>query len=284
MEFLKSFIFDPVYTQRAAEEQAEKKKLSAFPLMDRINPFAPRPKAGDVLQSKGILRHEPFWFVAGCRAVDYTCEADYPIIMHNEYAKSVHFKGHDFDITQGAGKARIVIPVQEKCFREIPYSTYLDGLKREIKQSVMENYVKKYKMTEIESIEPSSNAVTLQVPLASIMQIATAKMQGEAIKAHEIMADELTFEKCYLYYRPVFAFEFVWTTTGKTAVIEVDGLTGEIMENGVWYQDTVDRIMTREMLVMVSAEVAGHIVPGGSFAVRMIDKLAAKNRGNGAAE
>lgn len=284
MEFLKSFIFDPVYTQRAAEEQAEKKKLSAFPLMDRINPFAPRPKVSDVLQSKGILRHEPFWFIEGCRAVDYTCDADYPITIHNEHAKSVNFNGHDFDITNGAGKARIVIPVQEKCFRKIPYSTYLDALKREIKQSVMENYVKKYKITEIESIDPSSNAITLQVPLASIIQIATAKMQGEAIKAHEIMTDELTFEKCYLYYRPVFAFEFVWTTTGKTAVIEVDGLTGEIMENGVWYQDTVDRIMTREMLVMVSAEVAGHIVPGGSFAVRMIDKLATKNRSHGAGE
>jgi hypothetical protein len=34
--------------------------------------------------------------------------------------------------------------------------------------------------------------------------------------------------------------------------------------------------MTREMLVMVGAEVAGHIIPGGSFAVRMIDKLAPK--------
>lgn len=276
MEYLKSFIFDPVYTQRAAEEQAEKKKLSAFPLLDRLNPFAARPKTSDVLQAKGILRHEPFWFIEGCREVDYVCNADYPITIHNEHAKSVHYEGHDFDITHGAGKPRIVIPVQEKCFRKIPYSTYLDGLKREIKQSVMENYVKKYKMTEIDSIEPSSNAVNLQVPLTSMMQIATAKMQGEAINANHIETDALSFDKCYLYYRPVFAFEFVWTTTGKTAVIEVDGLTGEIMENGVWYKDTVDRIMSREMLVMVGAEVAGHIVPGGSFAIRMIDKLSAK--------
>lgn len=272
--YLKSFVFDAVYTHRAAEEQAEKKKLSAFPLLDRINPFAARPKVDDVLQSKGTLRHEPFWFLATCRAVDYTCEVDYPIAVNNEHAKSVNYKDHAFEITHGSGKPRIVIPVQENCYRKIPYQMYLDGLKREIKQSTLEQYVKKYKMTEVEEVDPSLNAIPLRIPLTSMKQIAVAKLQGEAIKAHEILSDELTFEKCYVYYRPVFAFEFLWTTTGKTGVIEVDGLTGEVMENGVWYQDTIDRVMTREMLVMVGAEVAGHIIPGGSFAVRMVDKLA----------
>lgn len=272
--YLKSFVFDAVYTHRAAEEQAEKKKLSAFPLLDRINPFAARPKIDDVLQSKGTLRHEPFWYLSTCRAVDYVCEIDYPITVNNEHAKSVNFKDHAFEITNGSGKPRIVVPVQENCYRKIPYHTYLDGLKREIKPSTLEGYVRKYKMTDVDSIDPSLNAIPLQIPLTSIKQIAVAKLQGEAIKAHTILSDELTFEKCHLFYRPVFAFEFHWTTTGKTGVIEVDGLTGEVMENGVWYQDTIDRVMTREMLVMVGAEVAGHIIPGGSFAVRMVDKLA----------
>jgi hypothetical protein len=275
--YLKSFVFDAVYTHRAAEEQAEKKKLTAFPLLDRINPFAARPKVDDVLQAKATLRHEPFWYLSTCRAVDYICEIDYPITVNNEHAKSVSLKDHSFEITHGSGKPRIVIPVQEKCYRKIPYHTYLDGLKREIKQSTMEQYVKKYKMTEVESIDPSLNAIALQVPLTSIKQIAVAKLQGEAIKAHEILMDELVFEKCYVYYRPVFAFEFLWTTTGKTGVIEVDGLTGEVMENGVWYQDTIDRVMTREMLVMVGAEIANHIIPGGGLALHMADRLVSKS-------
>ena len=57
-------------------------------------------------------------------------------------------------------------------------------------------------------------------------------------------------------------------------MIEVDGLTGAVRNDGQWFADKLDRILTREMLVDASAELAGALVPGGGFAVKVINQLA----------
>ena len=51
-----------------------------------------------------------------------------------------------------------------------------------------------------------------------------------------------------IYDRPVFAFEFAWTTEDRVGVIQVDGLTGEVIENGQWFKEKMETILTREML------------------------------------
>ena len=47
----------------------------------------------------------------------------------------------------------------------------------------------------------------------------------------------VAIEKAHLYNRPVFAFEFAWTTEDKIGVIEVDGPTGEVIEKGKWFKE-----------------------------------------------
>ena len=51
--------FEEVYPARAAQEQAEKRKLDAFGTLARLNPLN-RPKADTVALSKWELRYEPF--------------------------------------------------------------------------------------------------------------------------------------------------------------------------------------------------------------------------------
>lgn len=56
----KVFVFDQVYTLSAATEQANKKKLNAFGMLAKLNPFKSRPRDDTVLLSKRVLRYEPF--------------------------------------------------------------------------------------------------------------------------------------------------------------------------------------------------------------------------------
>ena len=44
---------------------------------------------------------------------------------------------------------------------------------------------------------------------------------------------------------------------------EVDGLTGEVIENGKWFKERLETVSTREMLFAARAETAGVVVPGG---------------------
>jgi hypothetical protein len=67
----------------------------------------------------------------------------------------------------------------------------------------------------------------------------------------------------------------VWTTEDKVGVIEVDGLTGEVSEDGQWFKDKLGQIATREMLFEAGAELAGVILPGSGFAVKVIERITA---------
>lgn len=269
----KIFVFDDVYPLSAATEQANKKKLNAFGLAAKLNPFK-RPKDETVLLTKHVQRYEPFWHIVTNRAVDFSREINYPVDIGNTYATNVVVNGNDFPITDKGGKRTINIAAVEHCHRKIDYQDNVDGLDRDVKKAVFENALRKYKFQEHESIQ-LEHAIPLKVSVATLLQKINQTLSSEAINAHEIQQDFIAIEKAYLYYRPVFAFEFAWTTEDKIGVIEVDGLTGEVIENGQWFKETMNTILTREMLFQASAEIAGVIVPGGGFAVKVVEKITA---------
>jgi len=263
-------IFDEVYPFRAAQEQAEKKKLSAFGMLAKFNPLN-RPKEDTVSLSKQEVRYEPLWHLVARREVDFSCEQTYPVVIQNAYACSVQINGQTMEIERQGGKGQIVLKGLESCQRKIEFSHYTDGLKREIKPATLESYIRKYRYTEVESLDKPEAIVPL-VSMTSLIQTAKIKLGSEAINAFEIFRDQIIFEKAHIYFRPVFAFEFVWNPSDKRGVIEIDGLTGEIIENGQWFKEKVKQVLTREVLFEISAEVAGSLVPGAGVAMKAVSK------------
>ena len=270
----KIFVFDEVYPFRAAQEQAEKKKLNAFGMLAKLNPLN-RPKEQTVQLVRQELRFEPFWHVVATRSVDYTCQLTYQVPVHNPYAQSLHITGNVFDVARQKDKARIEFVAQETCHRKLGFDRLMDGMQRDsVKPAQLASYISKYKYTEKDALE-CPELVKPKLPLAGAIQVASAALTGEAINAFDIQTDHIEFERSYMYVRPVFAFEFKWTSADKVGVIEVDGLTGEVVENGDWFKDKVKEIITRETLLDLGAEVAGSLIPGGGVAVKLIGKIAA---------
>lgn len=263
--------FDEVYSFRAAQEQAEKEKLNAFGMLAKFTPWN-RPKEDTVLLSRSEARMEPFWFVKANRNVDYTCALQYPISVHNPYAQKVSLLGTSFELARQGDKAKFDLPAEEHCHRKLAFSTFLDGMQRPIKESVLENYCSKYRFQEVEEIAVEGMVKPL-IPQQTVIQQACAQLNGQVINAHAIQSDSVLLEEISLYLRPVFAFEFIWSTADKSGVIEVDGLTGAVRTDGQWFADKLDRLLTRDMLVDASAELAGALIPGGGFAVKVLHKL-----------
>ena len=222
------------------------------------------------------MRLEPFWHVVAQRTVEYACRVDYPVPVHNPHAKSVQIGAQSYEVARNGGKGRIDVPVIEQCYRRVDYADYVDGLGREIKAATLAAYVERYKHAELEALD-RSEAVQPRVPMASAIQIAKAKLAAEAINAHEIHEDQDRFEKLHLFFRPVFAFEYVWSNADRRGVIEVDGLTGEVVEAGQWFKDKVNRLVTRETMFELGAEVAGALVPGGGVVVKVFDRMTVSN-------
>ena len=266
------YLFDEVYPLSAAKEQAEKKKLAAFGMLAKFNPLN-RPREDTVMLTRHELRLEPFWHIVAQRQVDYEARVTYPVPVHNPHALGVSLAGQRFDVARQSEKtARIDVEAVEHCHRKLDFDAYLDGLERDLRAKMLEGYCAKYKFSEVQQLDRPEIVKPLLAEQAAI-QKARSALLGHAINAHEINQDHIVFEKVYLYLRPVFAFEFVWSSADKVGVIEVNGLTGEVNEDGRWFKEKLDKILTRDMLIEASSELAGAYVPGGGLADKLIGRV-----------
>ncbi|OOR91544.1 hypothetical protein B0181_03035 [Moraxella caviae] len=275
-EAVKLFVFDEVYSFRAAQAQAEKKKLNAFGMMAKLN-FLNRPKDDTVHLTRKESRYEPFWLIEAVKSIDYSSQIIYQVPMNNPFVQSVGINGVDYEVSHQRDRARIDIAAQEFCHRKIVLNEYWDGLDRDVKRGHFEHLMQKYRFSEMKSFENDTVLKPLLTQQIAV-QRACSTLNGEKINAHEILHDEIVFEKIHLFFVPVFAFEFIWSAGDKVGVIEVNGLTGEVTEDGQWYKEKLGGLITRDMLVELGADIASELVPGAGIAVRVAGKITEQSK------
>ena len=277
----KVYIFEPVYDISAATEQANKKKLDAFGMMAKFN-ILNKPKDEAVHAGRSELRYEPFWFIDSNRKVDYKLLLERKLEVDDEYATSILIDGKTYEIFEDSKKSFVsndkrysTLNVQYNCNREIKYKTYIDGLGRNIKSENYEKLFKNsnYKFKEVEDLTNIDNIINPTFSFSSAIEEMKNSLLREKIISHEILTDDAIVDKIYLYFRPVYAFEFIWSNENKVGIIEIDGLNGEISEKGVWLKERVSKVMTRDMFFDIGGEIANGMVPGGGVVVKMIDRM-----------
>ncbi len=277
----KVYIFEPVYDISAATEQANKKKLDAFGMMAKFN-ILNKPKDEAVHAGRSELRYEPFWFIDSNRKVDYKLLLERKLEVDDEYATSILIDGKTYEIFEDSKKSFVsndkrysTLNVQYNCNREIKYKTYIDGLGRNIKSENYEKLFKNsnYKFKEVEDLTNIDNIINPTFSFSSAIEEMKNSLLREKIISHEILTDDAIVDKIYLYFRPVYAFEFIWSNENKVGIIEIDDLNGEVSEKGVWHKDRVSKVMTRDMFFDIGGEIANGMVPSGGVVVKMIDKM-----------
>ena len=277
----KVYIFEPVYDISAATEQANKKKLDAFGMMAKFN-ILNKPKDEAVHAARSELRYEPFWFIDSNRKVDYKLLLERKLEVDDEYANSILIDGKTYEIFEDSKKSFVsnekrysTLNVQYNCNREIKYKNYIDGLGRNIKSENYEKLFKNsnYKFKEVEDLTNIDNIINPTFSFSSAIEEMKNSLLREKIISHEILTDDAIADKIYLFFKPVYAFEFIWSNENKVGIIEIDGLNGEISEKGVWLKDRVSKVMTRDMFFDIGGEIANGMVPGGGVVVKMIDRM-----------
>ena len=277
----KVYIFEPVYDISAATEEANKKKLDAFGMMAKFN-ILNKPKDEAVHAGRSELRYEPFWFIDSNRKIDYKLLLERKLEVDDEYATSILIDGKTYEIFEDSKKSFVsndkrysTLNVQYNCNREIKYKTYIDGLGRNIKSENYEKLFKNsnYKFKEVEDLTNIDNIINPTFSFSSAIEEMQNSLLREKIISHEILTDDAIVDKIYLYFRPVYAFEFIWSNENKVGIIEIDGLNGEISEKGVWLKDRVSKVMTRDMFFDIGGEIANGMVPGSGVVVKMIDRM-----------
>ncbi len=155
---------------------------------------------------------------------------------------------------------------------------FLDGLTGEVRD--LRRYLD-FDRLAADDIRPLPQDVAL-VPAEVRASAVVRQVLGDVLhppSADEVLEQEVVVDRLDLYYRPVYAFEYIWEAKGKRTTVEVDGLTGEFKPTGKAFGNQLKPILNRDVLFDIGAETMNLVVPGGAIAMKIGKAVIDRRRG-----
>ena len=94
----------------------------------------------------------------------------------------------------------------------------------------------------------------------------------KVIQSDHISQEDVRISLVDLYYRPVYAFVYTWLSKEKEAIVEVDGLTGEVSYGHKTFKEYVGKALDQQFLFDIGTDAVDLLVPGGGIAVKLAKK------------
>jgi hypothetical protein len=253
-----------------AQEKAWQKKVSAFDALSKVTSFLSRPKDEDFSLTYSEHRYEPFWHVVATARYEYTRTSNYQVAVPQRAVKNVTVHDNKYDVLNG----HIHIPVLEYCLQEEKDESLIDGMTG--KQSPQLQQYVSMGASQIEGqirdhVDADAILVPPQARVSGIMRDSLSKMIT-GIQADTIIDEHVEVNTVDLYYRPMYAFKYMWAAKAKEGILEVDGLTGETRTGTRVFTEYLGKVLDQNFLFDIGADAVGMFVPGGSIAVKAAKK------------
>ena len=245
-----------------AQERAWSKKGSAFGTFGRMSSLLKRTRDEEYELIYTEQRYEPIWHVV-CKAhVIYDREREFQLSVKEDEVKAVTISSTDYDLVDG----KITIPGVEHCAEEARSEVYVDGVSGQHEEDLVEHI--KFPAAAIPFDELNTFVPDKAVVLSSSLSASAVVRQvlagmSKQIRANAILDEGLEVQVIDLYYRPVYAFTFRWTTRGRDGVIECDGLSGDISTGGKTYEGYTSEPLDPVALFDLKSGDLDELVPGG---------------------
>ncbi|NYT02374.1 MAG: hypothetical protein GKC10_06440 [Methanosarcinales archaeon] len=260
-----SFQLLPRFTLEQAREKAWDRKLSVF--SSGLSGFISRPKPEEVQISYIEYRYEPFWHVSCMSHYEYERVRNYAVPVASPGIQRVTIEGRDYPVADRPPHFNIT--GTEHWLEESEADVIFDAVSEQ--QRDWKGYLDydRARLEDLSSFAPEGSVVVPPEMRASaaVRKIFTSLLRP--IQADNIIQEQVEVKLVNLYFRPVYAFEYRWETKGKTAVVELDGLTGEMKSSNVTLRQQFERVMTRKVLFDLGVDAVDLIVPGGGMAVKL---------------
>ena len=254
------FLLPAQVTPDQAKEKAWEQKLNVFGTLSK---FLIRPKGDEIQVSLAELRCQPFWHAAGHKRFRYDRRGQYQVPIPPD-VQSLEIAGQTYTPAQG----KLVIQGMDHCLFEEHREIFVDGLSGEV-QDLRRHLAFDRLLPDASGAFPQDVAlVPVEVRASSVVR----QVLGDVLQppsADRVFEEEVVVDRLDLYYRPVYAFEYVWDAKARRTTVEVDGLTGEFKATGKTFGSQLKRVMTREVLFDIGAETMNLVVPGGAIALKL---------------
>ena len=250
----------------SAKDRAWQKKVSAFDAMSKVSSFLSKPKDEDFSLVYSELHYEPFWHVLAKARYEYNRTSSYQIPVPDKEVKAVTIHDNKYEPHNG----QIRVPVTEYCLQEERDESIVDGITAkatpELRKYISAGAVEITGLLK-DAVEADAILIPPQARVSAIMRDSLSKMI-KGIQADEILDEDVKIEHVDLYYHPIYAFKYAWTSKQKEAILEVDGVTGEIRPGTRVFNEYMGKILDQDFLFDIGADAVGMFVPGGSIAVK----------------
>lgn len=264
----RAFHLTPQISLDVARDRLEQKKTGL--VAGTVGAMLSRPKPEEIQAVSVESRLEAFWLINVLVRTVYDNQRTYTIPVNGPEVKQVTTLGQDLPVTSSSkGNASFTLEAVEHCVEESHGSYTFDSTGTRSDLSKYLGFAK----TEITDLGQFAPADTLVVPPQANATTVMRAVLSDAIKpvqAQLIHEEQVNVETLDLYFRPVYAVEYVWVSKGKQTVLEFDALTGDARSGGKKLSDQIKSMVTRDLIFDVTADAVGMIVPGGSIAVKLV--------------
>jgi hypothetical protein len=259
------FMLTETLSWEEAKERAWDKKTDVFG--SGLGKLFTRPKPADVKINHQEKRWEPFWHVRCSSRYVYERTRHYPIAIAQPEVRTVVIDEREY-IPSGEPRSFTVVGL-EKCREEGTAERLVDAVTSE--EQDWRHYLE-FEGRLVPDLAkwtpPESTVVPARVRASTVTRnVLTALIKP--LDADTVIQDLITIDAIDLYYRPVYAFEFLWTLKDRTAVAGFDGLTGKLITEGVAVRETASKPLPPELLFDVGVDAIDLLVPGGGIAIKL---------------
>jgi hypothetical protein len=258
-------------TMDHAEGRAWSRKMDAFGKVAKVTSMLQRPKDDDFQLIYKEHRYEPFWHIIGNARYIYERNRQYNLAVGGPMVQQVTINNTDFIAKNGV----ISLSGLEHCRELYQEDVIIEGITGQPRPELTTYF--KYEKVEIpkDQLDEFAPAGVVVVPpqakSSAIVHTILAKMV-KSLEADKIIEDRVTVETVDLYYHPVYAFQYRWLSKDKEAVLEYDGLTGELRSNGQIFRQYVGKMLDPAFLFDIGVDTVDLLVPGGGIAVKLARK------------
>jgi len=266
----RAYHFVPQFTLEIARDRIEQKKANL--IAGTVGALFGRPKAEEFQMVSVENRLESFWTVSVAVHTAYDRNKSYTVPLSGAEIQQVTILGQDLPVTTSPkGDVSFSLTGVEHCVEERQASYTYDSMTGE--KADFSKYLS-FPKTEIADLEQFAPTDIFVVPPQVHATAVVRQMLAEVIKpvkALVIHEERVDVEAIDLNFRPVYVFEYEWTTKAKKVSLEMDGMTGDIhTATTKKLSDHLKSMLTRDVLFDMTADAAALIVPGGSIAVRVV--------------
>ena len=265
-----AYHFVPQFTISIARDRVEQKKVNLIAGM--LGSLFSRAKPEELQLVTVENRVEPFWLVEASSRTVYDRARTYNVLVSGPEVKSVSIIGTDFPVvSQSKGGPAFTLTGVEHSTQELQSRQTFDGITGSKVDLLKYSGAAKTEIADINSFAPEGVLVVPpQVKANAVVRQVTAEVIQPVQNVQAIHEERVDIQTIDLNFRPIYAFEYEWTSKNKRAVIEFDPLTGEMHTGGKTWSDQIKSLVTRDLIFDITADAFGTIVPGGSIAVKLV--------------